>query len=97
MSKLRIHNFAISLDGYGAGPSQDLTNLLGVGGPELHEWFVQTTLCCRPRESGVHTPFPIESTRRMGPRFRGGRQRKGSFAIAGQRRGDVRDSCNTGR
>lgn len=42
MSKLRIHNFAISLDGYGAGPSQDLDNPLGVGGTALHEWFVPT-------------------------------------------------------
>ncbi len=30
--KLRVHNFAISLDGYGAGPNQDLDNPLGVGG-----------------------------------------------------------------
>ena len=26
MSKLRVHNFAISLDGYGAGPRQDREN-----------------------------------------------------------------------
>jgi dihydrofolate reductase len=41
MSKLRVHNFAISLDGYGAGPRQDLEPL-GVGGEELHDWFVGT-------------------------------------------------------
>ncbi len=38
MPKLRVHNFAISVDGYGAGPSQSLDNPLGVGGPQLHEW-----------------------------------------------------------
>jgi hypothetical protein len=32
VSKLRVHSFAISLDGYGAGPGQDLQNSLGVGG-----------------------------------------------------------------
>ncbi len=32
MSKLRVHAFTISLDGYGAGPNQDLQNPLGVGG-----------------------------------------------------------------
>lgn len=32
MPKLRVHCFAISLDGYGAGPNQDLDNPLGVGG-----------------------------------------------------------------
>jgi len=30
MSRLRVQNFAISLDGYGAGPIQDLQNPLGV-------------------------------------------------------------------
>jgi len=38
MSKLRVHCFSISLDGYGAGPKQNLDNPLGVGGPALHEW-----------------------------------------------------------
>jgi dihydrofolate reductase len=42
MSKLRVHCFALSFDGYGAGPSQDLTNPLGVGGEELHGWFIPT-------------------------------------------------------
>lgn len=42
MSKLRVHSFAVSLDGYGAGPDQDLQNPLGVGGPELMEWFFNT-------------------------------------------------------
>ncbi len=42
MSKLRVQSFAVSLDGYGAGPHQDLQNPLGVGGPELMEWFFHT-------------------------------------------------------
>ena len=42
MSKLRVASFSISLDGYGAGPSQDLDNPLGVGGHALHEWFFPT-------------------------------------------------------
>ena len=29
--RLRVHSFAISLDGYGACPNQDLNNPLGVG------------------------------------------------------------------
>ena len=32
MSRLRVHNFAISLDGYGAGPNQSRDNPLGDGG-----------------------------------------------------------------
>ena len=42
MSKLRIHCFAVSLDGYGAGPNQSLKNPLGVGGIGLHQWFIPT-------------------------------------------------------
>jgi dihydrofolate reductase len=39
MSRVRVGCFSVSLDGYGAGPKQDLTNPLGVGGEELHEWM----------------------------------------------------------
>ncbi len=42
MAKLRVLSFAISLDGFGAGPDQDLQNPLGVRGPELMEWFFAT-------------------------------------------------------
>ena len=42
MSKLRVHGFAMSLDGYGAGPHQDLQNPLGLGGLALHEWAFPT-------------------------------------------------------
>ena len=42
MSKLRVQSFALSLDGYGAGPEQDLHNPLGVGGPEIMGWFFPT-------------------------------------------------------
>ena len=42
MPKLRVHGFSISLDGYGAGPNQDLANPLGIGGMALHEWAFAT-------------------------------------------------------
>lgn len=42
MSKLRVHAFSVSLDGYGAGPHQSLDNPLGVGGMALHEWVFPT-------------------------------------------------------
>jgi dihydrofolate reductase len=42
MTKLRVHGFSISLDGYGAGPQQDFDNPLGVGGPALHGWLLPT-------------------------------------------------------
>jgi dihydrofolate reductase len=42
MSRLRVHTFSISIDGYGAGPNQDRVNPLGVGGEALHNWVVRT-------------------------------------------------------
>jgi dihydrofolate reductase len=39
MSKVRAE-ISISLDGYGAGPSETQENPLGEGGEELHEWVV---------------------------------------------------------
>ena len=42
MSKVKIAAFSVSLDGFGAGPRQDLQNPLGVRGEELHAWFVDT-------------------------------------------------------
>jgi len=42
MTKVRIAGFAVSLDGYAAGPGQDLANPLGVGGAALFDWFFPT-------------------------------------------------------
>jgi dihydrofolate reductase len=42
MGRLRVHCFAISADGFGAGPDQSLDNPLGVGGMDLHEWVFPT-------------------------------------------------------
>lgn len=42
MGQLRVASFSISLDGFGAGPSQDLSDPLGVGGMALHDWLIET-------------------------------------------------------
>lgn len=42
MQKLRVESFSISIDGFGAGPDQDLENPLGVGGMDLHQWAFPT-------------------------------------------------------
>lgn len=42
MPKLRVDSFSISLDGYGAGPNQNLSNPPGVGGGALHQWAFAT-------------------------------------------------------
>ena len=42
MSRLEVRNFSVSIDGYGAGPHQDLANPLGVGGMAVHRWAFAT-------------------------------------------------------
>jgi dihydrofolate reductase len=40
--KVRVSSYAVSIDGFGAGPRQSLQNPLGVGGEQLHHWFYPT-------------------------------------------------------
>jgi dihydrofolate reductase len=55
---LRVHSLGISIDGYAAGPNQDLQNPLGERGTELMEWLFRTRVFGRMHgsaggESGV--------------------------------------------
>ena len=51
-ARLRIACFAISIDGYGAGPGQDRDHPLGVGGLRLHEWAFATRTFQRMHGTG---------------------------------------------
>jgi dihydrofolate reductase len=42
--KTRVQSFGVSLDGFGAGPDQDLSHPLGVRGMEIMEWFLATRM-----------------------------------------------------
>ncbi|MCT9811151.1 dihydrofolate reductase family protein [Acidovorax sp. Be4] len=42
MAQVRVEGFTVSIDGYGAGPHQDLEHPLGLGGEELHQWLLPT-------------------------------------------------------
>ena len=42
MSRVRVAGFGVSLDGFGAGPEQSLTDPLGKRGPDLFQWFFHT-------------------------------------------------------
>ena len=71
MSKVRVHAFTVSLDGYGAGPSQDIKNPLGVGGESLHGWFVPTrtfqkTFGKDGGETGVDDDFAARGVQNLG-------------------------------
>jgi dihydrofolate reductase len=62
MSKLRVQSFAVSIDGFGAGPNQDLQHPLGVRGPELMDWLFHSRLWCKMHgqdggEEGIDNGF----------------------------------------
>lgn len=42
MARLRVHGIGLSIDGYGAGPGQDLDHPLGVGAEAIFQWFFAT-------------------------------------------------------
>lgn len=42
MSLVRVHNFSVSLDGFGTGEPQSLEAPFGHAGQRLHEWFFPT-------------------------------------------------------
>jgi len=52
MARLRVHNFALSVDGYGAGPDQTLESPMGTGGGGLHGWVFATATFGRMTGAG---------------------------------------------
>ena len=71
MSRLRVHCFSISLDGFGAGPNQDINNPLGVGGEDLHQWLFPTRVFQKMQGKdegiiGVDNDFPERGFERIG-------------------------------
>jgi dihydrofolate reductase len=44
MPKVRVAAFSVSLDGFSAGPRQDINNPLGIRGLEIFSWFFQTEI-----------------------------------------------------
>ncbi len=55
MSKLRVQCLGISIDGFSAGPNQDINNPLGVGGANLMQWFFPTRIFQKMHGNGDGT------------------------------------------
>jgi dihydrofolate reductase len=72
VSRLRVASFTLSLDGFGAGPSQSLDNPLGVGGTSLHGWafptrtFQQRVLGGDDGETGIDDDFAARGFANIG-------------------------------
>jgi dihydrofolate reductase len=71
MPRLLTMGFSISLDGYGAGPTQSVENPLGIGGESLHDWIVTTRAFNRMGgkeggETGVDDDFAARGMENIG-------------------------------
>jgi len=73
MPIVRVASFAVSLDGFGAGPQQSVEHPLGIGGAALHEWaFATRTFQQRvlgqpgAGETGVDDDFAARGFRDVG-------------------------------
>ena len=68
MSRVRVHNFSVSLDGFGTGEGQCLDAPFGHAGGRLLDWFFQTrTFRDMHQENGgsteLMTPWPAPEAR----------------------------------
>jgi len=71
MSKVRVAAFSISLDGFGAGPRQEVDRPLGIRGFELHTWFLNTEAVKKIHGQnggthGIDNDFALQSVENVG-------------------------------
>jgi dihydrofolate reductase len=70
MSKLKVSAFSISIDGYGAGPDQNIDQPLGQGAEPLHDWMVPTEtfqeMYGKSGTSGIDDDFAKRSFENVG-------------------------------
>ena len=68
MARVRVHNFSVSLDGYGTGDGQSFEAPFGHAGTRLHEWFFPTrTFRSMCGESGGSTGIDDAFASNWGP------------------------------
>jgi dihydrofolate reductase len=71
MSRTRIHNFAISLDGFGSGEPQSFEAPFGHAGERLHEWMFRTRFWGEGGAVGVDDAFAVRHEQGFGAEIMG--------------------------
>ena len=77
MARVRVHNFSLSLDGYGAGRDQTREEPLGEGGERLHDWMFRTRMWAEMTgdrnggETGVDDDFAHAGNENVGATIMG--------------------------
>jgi dihydrofolate reductase len=80
MSKVRVHNFSVSLDGFGTGEGQSRTEFFGHAGDRLHTWMFNTAWWdSKNGSSGVDDLHVRQYDRNIGVEIMG----SGKFAYPG--------------
>jgi dihydrofolate reductase len=75
MSLVRVHNFSVSLDGFGAGEPQSLENPMGHAGERLHKWMFATRQWQETGGgAGVDDAFARATDRGIGAEIMGARK-----------------------
>jgi dihydrofolate reductase len=71
MSLARVHNFAISLDGFGTGEPQSLEAPFGHAGERLHEWMFATRYWGEDGATGADDAFAQRNNDGIGAEIMG--------------------------
>jgi dihydrofolate reductase len=71
MSRTRVHNFAISLDGFGTGEPQSLEAPFGHAGQRLHRWMMATRFWDPSGSAGVDNAFAAQHGEGIGAEIMG--------------------------
>ena len=71
MSRTRIHNFAISLDGFATGEPQTLETPFGHAGRRLHNWMMATRFWDPAGSTGIDYAFAQRNNEGIGAEIMG--------------------------
>jgi dihydrofolate reductase len=71
MSLVRVHNFAISLDGFGTGEPQSLEAPFGHAGERLHGWMFATRFWGEGGSAGMDDAFAQQHSTGIGAEIMG--------------------------
>lgn len=71
MSRVRVHNFSISLDGFATGEPQSLEAPFGHAGQRLHGWMIHTRFWSEQGSDGLDNAFAQQHSQGIGAEIMG--------------------------
>lgn len=71
MSRVRVHNISISLDGFATGEPQSLEAPFGHAGERLHGWMIRTRFWSEQGSDGLDNAFAQQHSQGIGAEIMG--------------------------